>query len=75
MKSRLEVWQVPMTTYRTMSVSYAELIEKVYPQGAIGRYLVEQPLEHNANTRPSMEFRSDERRVGKECRCRWSPYQ
>jgi inosine-uridine nucleoside N-ribohydrolase len=58
MKSRLEVWQVPMTTYRTMSVSYAELIEKVYPQGAIGRYLVEQLLEHNANTRPSMEFRS-----------------
>ena len=41
-----------------MSVGYAELIEKVYPQGEIGKYLVDQLLEHNANTRPEMEYRS-----------------
>jgi hypothetical protein len=41
-----------------MSVGYAELIEKVYLQGAIGKYLVEQLLEHNAATRPEMEYRS-----------------
>ena len=58
MKSRVELWQVPRSTYRTMSVGYAELIEKVYPQGAIGKYLVEQLLEHNAATRPEMEYRS-----------------
>ena len=58
MKSNLEVWQVPRNTYRTMGVSYAELIEKVYPQGEIGKYLVEQLLEHNAATRPEMEYRS-----------------
>jgi inosine-uridine nucleoside N-ribohydrolase len=58
MKSSLEVWQIPRNTYRTMSVSYAELIEKVYPQGEIGKYLVEQLLEHNAQTRPEMEYRS-----------------
>ena len=58
MKSRVELWQVPRRTYRTMSVGYAELIEKVYPQGAIGKYLVEQLLEHNAATRPEMEYRS-----------------
>jgi purine nucleosidase len=58
MKSKLEVWQVPRSTYRTMSVGYAELIEKVYPQGEIGKYLVEQLLEHNATTRPHMEYRS-----------------
>jgi hypothetical protein len=58
MKSRLEVWQVPRSTYRTMGVTYAELIEKVYPQGEIGKYLVEQLLEFNAKTRPEMEFRS-----------------
>ena len=58
MKSNLTVWQVPRSTYRTMGVSYAELIEKVYPQGEIGRYLVEQLLEHNAQTRPEMEYRS-----------------
>jgi inosine-uridine nucleoside N-ribohydrolase len=58
MKSRLEVWQVPRSTYRTMGVTYAELIEKVYPQGEIGKYLIEQLLEHNAKTRPEMEYRS-----------------
>ena len=58
MKSNLEVWQIPRTTYRTMSVGYAELIEKIYPQGEIGKYLVEQLLEHNANRRPAMEYRS-----------------
>ena len=58
MKSSLEVWQIPRTTYRTMSVSTAELIEKVYPQGEIGKYLVEQLIEHNAATNPDMEFRS-----------------
>jgi purine nucleosidase len=58
MKSNLDVWQVPRSTYRTMGVTYAELIEKVYPQGEIGRYLVEQLLEFNARTRPEMEFRS-----------------
>ena len=46
MKSKLEVWQVPRTAYRTMSVGYAELIEKVYPQGEVGKYLVEQLIEH-----------------------------
>ncbi|MBX2999921.1 MAG: nucleoside hydrolase [Caldilineaceae bacterium] len=58
MKSKLELWQIPRSTYRTMSVSYAELIEKIYPQGEIGKYLVEQLLEHNARTRPEMEYRS-----------------
>lgn len=58
MKSNLELWQVPRSTYRTMGVTYAELIEKVYPQGEIGKYLVEQLLEHNAATRPHMEYRS-----------------
>ena len=44
MKSNLTVWQVPRSTYRTMGVTYAEMIEKVYPQGKIGKYLVEQIL-------------------------------
>ena len=58
MKSNLEVWQVPRSTYRTMGVTYAELIEKVYPQGEIGKYLIEQLLEFNARTNPEMEYRS-----------------
>ncbi|MFW5776513.1 MAG: nucleoside hydrolase [Spirochaetota bacterium] len=58
MKSNVEVWQVPRNAYRTMGVSYAELIEKVYPHGEIGKYLVEQLLEFNARTGPGMEYRS-----------------
>lgn len=58
MKSDLEVWQIPRSTYRTMSVGYAELIEKMYTQGAIGKYLIDQLIEHNARTRPEMEYRS-----------------
>lgn len=58
MKSKLELWQVPRTAYRTMGVTYAELIEKVYPQGEIGKYLVEQLIEHNSKRTPAMEYRS-----------------
>jgi inosine-uridine nucleoside N-ribohydrolase len=57
MKSNLEVWQIPRYTYRTMSVGYAELIEKIYPQGEIGKYLVEQLIEHNAARQPHIEYR------------------
>lgn len=58
MKSSLEMWQIPRHTYRTMSVGYAELIEKMYNQGEIGKYLIDQLIEHNAATRPEMEYRS-----------------
>lgn len=58
MKSNLTMWQVPRSTYRTMGVTYAELIEKVYPQGEIGKYLIEQLLEYNGRTDPWMEYRS-----------------
>ena len=58
MKSSLEVWQVPRSTYRTMGVSYAELIEKMYTLGTNGKYLIDQLLAHNAQTRPEMEYRS-----------------
>jgi inosine-uridine nucleoside N-ribohydrolase len=47
-RSGIEVWQIPMTVYRLMPVSYAELHEKVYDKGAIGRYLVEQLIDWNS---------------------------
>src|SRR2546421_4056598 len=37
--------------------------------------LVSQPIEEAVNTVDGVdELRSEERRVGKECRSRWSPY-
>jgi inosine-uridine nucleoside N-ribohydrolase len=58
-RSNLSVWQVPMSTYVMVAVSYAELHQKVAPHGALGEYLVAQLIawnEHNA-TQP-MEYRS-----------------
>lgn len=46
-RSGIEVWQIPMTVYRMMAVGYAELHERVYDKGAIGKYLVEQLIDWN----------------------------
>jgi len=58
MRSTIDVWQIPSTVYRRMPASYAELYEKVHDKGEIGKYLVEQLIEHNARRRMAMEFRS-----------------
>jgi inosine-uridine preferring nucleoside hydrolase len=47
MKSKVQLWQIPMSVYRMMAVSYAELMERVYDKGAIGKYLVEQLIDYN----------------------------
>jgi inosine-uridine nucleoside N-ribohydrolase len=61
-KSSLDVWQIPQPVYRKVAVSYAELVEKVAPHGAIGAYLVEQLIEWNERRSdpdgPSIEYRS-----------------
>jgi inosine-uridine nucleoside N-ribohydrolase len=57
-KSKLEVWQIPRNVYRLMPVSHAELIERVYPHGEIGKYLVEQLIEfNNADIKRPTEYR------------------
>lgn len=47
-KSQMPVWQIPMNVYKKLRVSLAELEYKVYPCGAIGKYLFEQTIELNA---------------------------
>jgi purine nucleosidase len=46
-RSAVELWQIPSTVYKRMAVSYAELVEKVYDKGPLGKYLVEQLVEWN----------------------------
>src|SRR5690606_40612475 len=43
----------------------------------IGALRGEEPMQVVSGRidRPTVHFRSEERRVGKECRCRWSPCQ
>lgn len=58
-QSRLRVWQIPMSVYTMVAVSYAELDEKVAPHGELGEYLVRQLKEFNAaNLDPEIEYRS-----------------
>ncbi len=58
-RSSVEVWQIPSTVYKLMAVGYAELMEKVYPHGPLGRYLVEQLIAYNtAHHQEAMEYRS-----------------
>ena len=37
-------------------------------------YLTTKRIEVSARIAAARDFRSEERRVGKECRSRWSPY-
>ncbi|MBB6732315.1 nucleoside hydrolase [Cohnella zeiphila] len=58
-KSSLELWQIPSTVYKLMPVSYAEMLEKVYPQGELGKYLAEQVYEFNESIpNGTFEYRS-----------------
>lgn len=57
-KSKLDVWQISRPVYRQMPVSFAELYERVYPHGEIGKYLVEQLVEfNNASVKRPIEYR------------------
>ena len=59
-RSKVELWQIPSTVYKRMAVSYAELEEKVYDKGPLGKYLVEQLVEWNQryHLRGPIEHRS-----------------
>ncbi len=46
-KSKAELWQVPSNVYTTMKFSFYEMLEKVYPCGEIGKYLVENTMRFN----------------------------
>jgi len=58
-KSKVELWQIPMTIYQMISVSYAELYEKAHPQGKLGAYLVDQLIDFNTRFHQGpIEYRS-----------------
>jgi hypothetical protein len=57
--SGITVWQVPSDVYSKVSVSYAELDEKIGDAGPLGKYLIEQLHEWNATYHPEpIESRS-----------------
>jgi inosine-uridine nucleoside N-ribohydrolase len=59
MRSRISVSQIPYPLYGHFCVTHDELLEKVYPHGPLGRYLVEQLIEYNlATSSMAREYRS-----------------
>src|SRR5256886_17678018 len=55
---------------RSMNCYYSNLIEGHYTHPID----IERALKHHYSKDASKRDRSEERRVGKECRSRWSPY-
>ena len=55
----------------TMSASFRELFKEPVLLSFI---LIKTNLELSVQTKKYLAWRSEERRVGKECRSRWSPY-
>jgi purine nucleosidase len=45
--SEMELWQIPLTAYTMMEVSFSELFERVRPCGKIGRYLYDNLMRVN----------------------------
>ncbi len=43
--SSIELWQIPMTAYTQMEVSFHELYDRVRPYGEVGKYIFENLLE------------------------------
>lgn len=56
--SGVNVWQVPRNVYRMLPVTHAELKERVWPQGRLGRYLAENVWTfNNEDVKRPVEFR------------------
>ena len=66
-RSEIEIWQIPRALYRMMAVGYAELYERVYDKGSIGRYLVEQLVEWNGRLAVSDGASLARRLAGDRC--------
>lgn len=59
LRSKIPVSQIPYPLYGHFCVTHDELMEKVYPHGPLGRYLVKQLIEYNAaSSQMAREFRS-----------------
>ena len=61
-----------MQVIKTVALQAANNTDQRIREQAAWFYLRHMNIDED--TSPSTAFRSEERRVGKECRSRWSPY-
>src|SRR5712692_11264595 len=66
----LQIRQYPRLYNTTITVT------TVYPGASpdLMQGFITTPIEQAVATAEGIDYRSEERRVGKECRSRWSPY-
>lgn len=46
-ESPIKLWQIPSDVYKTIEISFAELVERIKPCGKIGEYLCEEMFAFN----------------------------
>src|SRR2546423_12738244 len=59
---------------RLIGVEQGEQVENLVVDGFGPRVGAIDLVDHDNRLQPAAQGRSEERRVGKECRSRWSPY-
>ena len=60
-ESPIEIWQVPQNVYEMVTVTFAELEARLYDKGEIGKYLLDQLIEHSFEEGPRQNpFRNGE---------------
>src|SRR3712207_5327875 len=72
-EARLWGWAQPGRTVRVTTRFFGRDLTQTVKADAKGRWLIGVKTPQ-AGYRPYSVTRSEERRVGKECRSRWSPY-
>ena len=59
---------------KNLSAAFTEIKEKILPQLRRSKITVTREVMGKSDEQIARRSRSEERRVGKECRSRWSPY-
>src|SRR5574343_1743757 len=77
LESYLQVFKENKISYKDLNlITKEDLIDMKIPIGPRNRIMkmIENPNFNQTSSECSISNRSEERRVGKECRSRWSPY-
>ena len=66
--------QIDLLNEQGQAVSKLDVPETVFGREYNEALIHQLVVAYQANARQGTQLRSEERRVGKECRSRWSPY-